>query len=216
MKAERETRARLLAEAARLFADRGFNGVTVREICRAARANVAAINYHFGDKAGLYYEVLRPAVEAMRESTERARAAGEGRPPEERLRLTIDGFLQLAQSPGSLTLHRLIQWEMHEPTPALDMFVDEGVRPRIAHLSEIVAEMIGTRPSDRRVKRCVGSIQSQMLMVLPNPVAERLGTRGKPPAGTVHPALVRHIVAFSIAGIRAIGSTQRRRLRACE
>jgi hypothetical protein len=50
-----------------------------------------------------------------------------------------------------------------------------------------------------------------MLMVLPNPVAERLGTRGKPPTTTVPPALVRHIVAFSIAGIRAIGGAQRLR-----
>jgi AcrR family transcriptional regulator len=211
MKAERETRARLLAEAARLFADRGFKGVTVREICRAAGANVAAINYHFGDKAGLYLEVLRPAVKAMRESTERARAAGEGRPPEEQLRLAIVAFLQLAQSPDSMVVHRLIQWEMREPTPALDLFVEEGVRPRMEHLSEIVAGMIGTSPSDKRVRRCVGSIQSQMLMVLPNPVAERLGTRGKPPTATVPPALVRHIVAFSIAGIRAIGGAQRLR-----
>ena len=145
MKAERETRTRLLAEAARLFADRGFKGVTVREICRAAGANVAAINYHFGDKAGLYREVLRPAVEAMRQSTERARAAGEGRPPEERLRLAIVAFLQLSRSPGTATVHRLIHWEMLEPTPALDLFVEEGVRPRLAHMSEIVAEMIGGR-----------------------------------------------------------------------
>ncbi len=209
MKGERETRARLLAEAERLFAERGFKGVTVREICRAAGANVAAVNYHFGDKAGLYREVLRPAVEAMRESIERARAAGEGRPPEERLRLAIVGFLQLAQSPGNMILHRLIHWEVLEPTPALDLFVDEGVRPRIAHLSEIVAEMIGTTPSDERVLRCVGSIQSQMMMFLPNPIAERLGSRGNRSAAKVEQAIVRHIVAFSIAGVRAIGRTPR-------
>ena len=53
MKRDAATRARLLAAAGRLFADRGFKKVTVREICRAARANVAAINYHFGDKLGL-------------------------------------------------------------------------------------------------------------------------------------------------------------------
>ena len=59
MKRDAATRARLLAAAERLFADRGFKKVTVREICRAARANVAAINYHFGDKLGLYREVLQ-------------------------------------------------------------------------------------------------------------------------------------------------------------
>ena len=50
---DRETRDRLLKASTRLFADRGFKHVTVREICRAARANVAAVNYHFGDKLGL-------------------------------------------------------------------------------------------------------------------------------------------------------------------
>ena len=51
---DQETRQRLLEAAARLFAARGFTHVTVREICNAANANVAAVNYHFGDKLGLY------------------------------------------------------------------------------------------------------------------------------------------------------------------
>ena len=46
---DRETRTRLLKEARRLFSAQGFGHVTVREICRAANANVAAINYHFGE-----------------------------------------------------------------------------------------------------------------------------------------------------------------------
>ena len=49
MNADRETRERLLKAAEALFAERGFKRVTVREICLAARANVAAVNYHFGD-----------------------------------------------------------------------------------------------------------------------------------------------------------------------
>ena len=41
---DRETRFRVLQAAERLFAERGFKKVTVREICRAAKANVAAVN----------------------------------------------------------------------------------------------------------------------------------------------------------------------------
>ena len=55
---ERETRQRLIESATRLFAERGFAKVTVREICKAARANVAAVNYHFGGKNGLYQEIV--------------------------------------------------------------------------------------------------------------------------------------------------------------
>ncbi len=60
-----ETRERLLRTGARLFAERGFKQVTVRDICRAARANVAAVNYHFGNKLGLYREVLQVAIDAL-------------------------------------------------------------------------------------------------------------------------------------------------------
>ena len=57
-------RDRLLAEAMRLFGERGFDAVSTREICAAAGVNPGAIHYHFGDKDGLYREVLRlPVVE---------------------------------------------------------------------------------------------------------------------------------------------------------
>ena len=58
---DQETRQRLLDAAARLFAERGFNKVSVREICKEAGANVAAVKYHFGDKEQLYKAALKNA-----------------------------------------------------------------------------------------------------------------------------------------------------------
>ncbi len=75
------TRDRLLATGTRLFAERGFQNVTVRDICTEAAANVAAINYHFEGKAGLYMEVLRTAVAIMRGTTEEMVRSGEGHAP---------------------------------------------------------------------------------------------------------------------------------------
>lgn len=60
-------RERLLAEAMRLFGERGFDAVTTREICAAAGVNPGAIHYHFGDKDGLYREVLRLPVTELSE-----------------------------------------------------------------------------------------------------------------------------------------------------
>ncbi len=51
--------------------------------------------------------------------------------------------------------------EMADPTPALDMVVDQVIRPRMAYMSELVAEMLGLPIDDDRVLRCVLSIQSQ-------------------------------------------------------
>ena len=49
-----ETRRQLLEAAGAVFAEAGYRDATVREICRRAHANIAAINYHFGDKEKLY------------------------------------------------------------------------------------------------------------------------------------------------------------------
>jgi TetR/AcrR family transcriptional regulator, regulator of cefoperazone and chloramphenicol sensitivity len=202
--ADRETRERLLQAAERLFAKRGFKAVTVREICHAARANVAAVNYHFGDKLGLYREVMRIASRAMRDATEAARAAGEGKPADEQLRVYVAIFLRRLLTPGSESIHQLINREISDPTPALDDLVEEGVRPRIDYLSGVVGRLIGCAPTDQRVLRCVVSVQAQSVMFgRPNPVTERLGF-----ASTFTPAQIdeaaRHIAEFSLAGIRAV------------
>jgi AcrR family transcriptional regulator len=48
-----QTREALLEAAAQVFAELGFRAATVREICQRARANIASVNYHFGDKENL-------------------------------------------------------------------------------------------------------------------------------------------------------------------
>ena len=93
MNPDPRTRARLLKAAEELFGERGFKKVTVREICRAAKANVASVNYYFGDKLGLYREVLQSAIDGMRATNDHARAEGKGRPPEEQLRRYLRIFL---------------------------------------------------------------------------------------------------------------------------
>ncbi|HZR24361.1 MAG TPA: CerR family C-terminal domain-containing protein [Vicinamibacterales bacterium] len=203
-----ETRERLLRAAMRLFGERGLKHVTVREICRAARANVAAVNYHFGDKLGLYREIVQSAIDQMRATNEAARRAGEGGTPEEKLRRYIIIFNQRLMTSGVEELHRVISREMHEPTPALDALVEQGIKPRLDYLLTLVADVLGCDKHDPRVLRCAASIQTQSIAYMPNAVADRIGLRAKLTAAQVD-EVAQHIADFSMAGIRAIAASTR-------
>lgn len=65
------TRRRLLEAATRLFSEHGYAAVTVRDITRAAETNLAAVNYHFGGKLGLY-EAVRDGIPSRRRTVPRA------------------------------------------------------------------------------------------------------------------------------------------------
>ena len=54
-------REKIIDAAGRVFAERGYKAATVRQICHAAEANVAAVNYYFGDKGQLYLETVKQA-----------------------------------------------------------------------------------------------------------------------------------------------------------
>ncbi len=59
------TRDRLIKIAMEMFAEHGYDKTSVRELARKADANIAAINYHFGGKEGLYQAVLEYIVDYM-------------------------------------------------------------------------------------------------------------------------------------------------------
>src|SRR3979411_328715 len=77
------TRSAILNSAERLYADRGFADVTLRDIVAAADVNLAAVNYHFGSKDELIAELF--VTRSLATNRERlnelkaAEAAGGGR-----------------------------------------------------------------------------------------------------------------------------------------
>src|SRR5688500_1118917 len=87
------TRQRLLEAAGEVFAEQGFSKATVRDICTRAGANIAAVNYHFGDKEKLYCAVVRYAQGCALEKYPPYMGLGPDAPAADRLRAFVVSFL---------------------------------------------------------------------------------------------------------------------------
>jgi AcrR family transcriptional regulator len=93
---EEGTRERILRTGERLFAERGFNGVSVRELAAAAQVNIASIGYHFDSKEGLLSEVYRRHCEPLIEERLRGLEAAARLRGRARVAAIIEAFVRPA------------------------------------------------------------------------------------------------------------------------
>ncbi len=198
------TRDRLLAAGAETFAEQGYRAATVREICRRARANVAAINYHFRDKAGLYGEIVRGACEQVLDKYP-VRAADMPADPEQRLRLFVRQFLGRVFDPGFRSWHaRILSREMVEPTEVLDRLVEEAIRPQFDLLRGVVREIVGPGASEEQLRWGAWSVVGQCVFYHHSrPIIDRLVPQHDFGPEAIE-RLADHVVSVSLGGLRGL------------
>ncbi|QOJ01751.1 MAG: CerR family C-terminal domain-containing protein [Phycisphaeraceae bacterium] len=201
-----ETEQRILNAAGEVFAERGFRDATVREICARAGANLAAINYHFGDKAALYGRVLDQA-RCWSDEHDRPILDAAGT-PQDRLELFIRGMLNKLFDKGRPSWHtRLMSREMVEPTAAFDGLVDCTIRPKFDLLRGIVADLLGPPAPDPEDDRVILSAASVIGQCLHHHHCRHVTHRllpGALDAPDLIPKLTDHILRFSLAGIAGL------------
>ena len=112
------TKDRIFEAASRVFVDKGFKDTTIRDICSEAGANVAAINYHFGDKYRLYRLVLAKWMEDFLLRHDRIEGTTPASSPEERLRAFIRADLKClrADDDSSRRIMRRLRLVLREIT----------------------------------------------------------------------------------------------------
>jgi AcrR family transcriptional regulator len=200
MVAQDQTKARLLEAAGEVFAEKGFALARVRAICDRAGANLAAVNYHFGDKEHLYVEVLREAHRCGLEPGEPQ--FDPTRHPAELLRTFIHHFLGRVLSMNRLEdwQHRLMLREMISPTPFSDILVRETIRPRFERLRSLMG-LICPEADDRRLHALAFSVIGQCLHYkMARRICERLIGEESLRALDVD-YLTDHITAFCLAAL---------------
>jgi AcrR family transcriptional regulator len=133
------TRERIIKAAERLFAERGYDGTSVRAIVAKARVNQAAINYHFDGKDGLYREVLRAAFRALTERQLDHAEALKAMSREDALAEFIRRQLWPLMARDELSRHlRIFNWETVRPTAVFRKLMSEEATPFMGHATELV------------------------------------------------------------------------------
>ena len=200
-----QMRRGLLEAAGEVFAEKGFAKATVRAICDRAGVNVAAINYYFRDKEGLYREAIKHWSEISRQKYPPDLGLGAQPTAEERLRAFIRSFLFRMLDKSRPGWHgKLLAREMVEPTGTLDELVESAYRPMNERLRGIVRELGRGRLNPREVQLCARSILGQCVYYrLARPVIVRLDPGETFEAADVE-RLAAHVTRFSLAAIRAL------------
>ena len=137
------TRERIMKAAGRLFAERGYDGTSIRAIVAKARVNQAAINYHFDGKDGLYREVLRAAFRALTENQLTHAQEMNTMSHEAALGAFIRRQLHPLMARDEFSRHlRIFNWETVRPTPVFRSLVSEEAAPFMGVAVELVRRFL--------------------------------------------------------------------------
>jgi AcrR family transcriptional regulator len=199
----RGTENRLLEAAGEIFAEYGYRAATVRQICEKAGANLAAVNYHFGDKEGLYMAVLRSVPDAHAEKYPSNIGLKPEATAEQKLTAYIQSLLHRVFDEGRPGWHtKIIAREMIEPTRAFDSLLEEFARPVHHELASIVRKLLDSRASDEAVRLCTLSVMSQCVYYHnARSVIRRLYPEQKYGAEDIG-RLADHITKFSLGALK--------------
>ena len=211
-KENRNTREHILQVACEVFAERGFRNTTIRDICQQAQVNIAAVNYYFNSKEKLYEEVCKYACGHSIENTDPKFKLGENRTPEEKLKAFIESLLLTVLSKDQSNWREMIMGrEMIEPTNALNIVIEEMIKPRFQQLHTIVKTLLGEGAGDEVVRRCCLSITGQCLYYrFARPVILQLNPQQKFDNTGIE-KLAAHITQFSLHAVKQFALEKKER-----
>jgi AcrR family transcriptional regulator len=207
-----DTRRRLLETAGEIFAEKGFAAATGVDICKRARINTAAINYHFGGMDGLYEAVLIEARDRLPRLEAISALAAQSPDPPARLRAIIELAVGMLAGPQSQSwVLRVLGREAIAPSPAFERLLlePEGL-PKMRFLKTLIGEIMGLPQDHPAVARgCLSVVAPcQIMLVASQGILKRAyPDLGLGPAGA--PELIDHLVDFSLAGLAAVAAAEK-------
>ena len=199
---------RLLDVAEELFCERGYKGTSIRDIASSADCNVASVNYYFGSKDKLYFEVWRrhliPMRDARIESINKIMLASKSNPSLDDLIKSFAGTFvgTMVDTHKTSCLSRLMAREYIDRHLPANIFVEDVIMPTMGAMSEALAK---TCPGidESKIALVIFSIVGQLVHLVHVKTMLEHGN-GIPGEIIFEPGkVIEHIVKFSAAGIQA-------------
>lgn len=198
------TRAQLLEVAGRLFAEHGYLGTSSKEICLRAGVNMAAVNYHFGSRDGLYGAVLVEAHRQLVSVEDLAAFARSERPPRDKLRALIAHFVTQARLGDKSWGFKVVLKEVMAPSPLVNTLVEQAVAPKAGIVSRLMAEHLGLPAGHPAVQRGMMLTIFPCIALLIAP--EGLRKNVLPALLPTSEGLLEDMTAFILAGLDALSA----------
>lgn len=195
-----DVRSRLIAAAGPIFAEKGFDGASIRDICAAADdANVASVGYYFGDKLGLYRDVIR----AIRDSRERRFPIPQREDLDPRItlfRLVHTMLSRMLAADSSGWESQLLMREMQQPTPVFESIVREFFEPLYHTLIDTLSRIVSEETQRHELEQLALSVAGQCVYYrCGSGVVKILITEANRKANYDIDSLSRHITSVTLA-----------------
>jgi AcrR family transcriptional regulator len=205
------TRADLLAAAAVLFAERGFDGATAELIAERAGATKAMINYHFRSKQGLYETILAGLFTELGNRLEAVRT--KGGPAPDQMRGFIAEFARAAtEQPGfpAMMIREVLSGGEHLPLQVFLRMV--GVLGVVRAIVEQGVQEGSFRPVDPLLAH-LGLVGTLLFFFASAPFRQKVMPRISPtaPAAVTPPAFVAYIQDLMVRGLAREPARRRRK-----
>ncbi|HCB3268538.1 TPA: CerR family C-terminal domain-containing protein [Citrobacter amalonaticus] len=205
------TRTRILEAAGELFARMGYAETPNKTIAALAQVDLASINYHFGNRSGLYQAVLAASYGQVLGLAHLKQLVDSELAPASKLRLLIGQLVALAtQEPQAWQL-RVLAREILTPTSHLQTLFQNEARPKVALLRRMLGEITQIPPDDPALTRCLLNVVAPCLMLLvggrnfPGPLQEVC----RMPSQTI----ADHLFHFALGGLASIKDQYKRNVK---
>ena len=206
------TKAQILEAAGDVFAEKGFDRATGKEIAERAGSNSAAVNYYYGGIEGLYADVLVEAHRRLLTYDKLVALAATPGEPTEKLKSLIGLIARRITGPESSSWAlRVLSREILSPSSAFPVLVKQEILPKKLVVTGIIGEILGKPHDDPVVTRCTLNIIAPFAMLL---VGNRqIFTQVLPGFNSGEPEvqeqIVEHFQRFALAGLTATAAALR-------